>query len=69
MIRLIGAILGCLLIVGCAKTELSNEDIAAQKREFSKENYDKIMKEKGNSQQLEEQNRDAAERQRDEQTR
>ncbi len=69
MIRIVGALLFSLVIVGCVKTELSNEDIAAQRKEFSKENYDKMMREQGKTEELEEQKRDEAERQRDEQSR
>jgi len=57
------------VVAGCAKSELSNEDIAAQKKQYSKENYEKAMIAAGKEKELEAQKKDNADRARDESSR
>lgn len=60
--RLLFGLLLAGLLSGCSSGELTNEDIAAQRKQFSKENYEKTMREQGRGAELDEAKRDEAER-------
>lgn len=50
-------------LVGCnTPTELSNEDVEKQRKEFSQENYEKALKDQGKTAELEAEKKSEAER-------
>jgi hypothetical protein len=57
-------VVGAFALAGCSGSEISEEDMKAQKKEFSAENMEKAMKEAGKGQEWEDYKKREAERNR-----
>lgn len=55
------SVLPLLILAGCASTGVTEADQAAIQKEFSKDNYEKAMKDAGKGAELEEEKRKEAE--------